>query len=255
MPRSASTRASKARSTERASRSRGSTSTPFGDRKEAAVDIDFDALALPGYVQYVPLPQGLKLTDGALTTRLKLAFVSEKGEPRTATLSGTARVDRLAVTRSDGSPLIGARSIAVTLGKLDPLGRAVVLENVTIEAPDVDLRRGTDGIFEFQRLLAPDAGPAGSAGRAPAARAGAAPWTYSVAELHVAGGTVRVADEGVSPAFRVALSKRQDRRARRSRRAATQAPSKWTSTRNRARISAPPATSISRRARHAAISR
>jgi uncharacterized protein involved in outer membrane biogenesis len=185
---------------------KGLTSSPFGDRKEAAVDIEFDALALPGHVQYVPLPQGLKLADGALTTRLKLAFVSEKGEPRTVILSGTARIDRLAVARSDGSPLIGARSINVTLGKLDPLGRAVALESVAIEAPDVDLRRGADGTFEFRRLFAPDAGSAGSAGTTPAPRAGSAPWTYSVADLNVAGGTVRVADEGASPAFRVALS-------------------------------------------------
>src|SRR6185503_13200410 len=185
---------------------KGSTSSPFGDRKEAAVDIEFDALPLAGYVQYVPLPQSLKLADGALTTRLKLAFVSEKGEPRTAILSGTARVDRLAVARSDGSPLIGARSINVTLGKLDPLARAVALAKVAIEAPDVDVRRGADGIFEFGRLWAPDAGAVGSASTAPAARAGAAPWTYAVADLDVAGGTVRVADEGASPAFRVALS-------------------------------------------------
>ena len=185
---------------------KGSTSSPFGDRKEASVDIEFDALPLSGYVQYVPLPQGLKLADGALSTRLKLAFVSEKGEPRTAILSGTARVDRLAVARSDGSPLIGARSINVTLGKLDPLARAVALAKVAIEAPDVDVRRGADGIFEFGRLWAPDAGAVGSASTAPAARAGAAPWTYAVADLDVAGGTVRVADEGASPAFRVALS-------------------------------------------------
>jgi len=148
---------------------KGSTSSPFGDRKEAAVDIEFDALPLAGYVQYVPLPQSLKLADGALTTRLKLAFVSEKGEPRTAILSGTARVDRLAIARSDGSPLIGARSINVTLGKLDPLARAVALAKVAIEAPDVDVRRGADGIFEFGRLWAPDAGAVGSASTAPVA--------------------------------------------------------------------------------------
>jgi hypothetical protein len=37
---------------------KGTTSTPFAERKEAALDIDFDALALTEIVQYVPLPQG-----------------------------------------------------------------------------------------------------------------------------------------------------------------------------------------------------
>jgi hypothetical protein len=183
---------------------KGTASTPFVDRKEATLDLDFDALALPGYVQYAPLPNGLKLADGTLTTRLKLAFVSEKGEPRTATLSGTARLDRLAVVRSDGSPLAGARSIAVTIGKLDPIGRAVVLEKVDVEAPELELRRGSDGSLELKRVLAPDATPAG-AGRD--ARGSALPWTVAVADVHVVDGTARIADEGVSPAFRVALSK------------------------------------------------
>ena len=183
----------------------GTTSTPFADSKEASLEVDFDALLLPDLVAYAPLPQGLTLKDGALTTRLKLSFVSEKGEPRTLTLSGTARLDRLSVTRPDGSTLVAARSIDATLAKLDPLGRTVALERLSVESPEIDLRRGADGSLEFERLLATNAGPTG-AGAAPTARATAAPWTASVADLRVGQGTVRVADEAVSPAFRVALS-------------------------------------------------
>jgi uncharacterized protein involved in outer membrane biogenesis/uncharacterized membrane protein len=184
---------------------KGTTSTPFADRKEAALDIDFDAFALAEIAHYVPLPQGLKLKDGALTTRLKLAFASEKGEPRAVTVSGAARVDRLAVVRSDDSPLIGARSIVATLGKLDPLGRAIVLDAMTIDAPEFDLKRGSDGVFELKRLFAPDAAPsAKTPGTSPAP---AAAWTYAIAELHVTEGKVRLADDGVTPAFRIALAK------------------------------------------------
>ena len=183
---------------------KGTTSTPFAERKEATLDIDLDALALMEIAQYVPLPHGLKLKDGALTTRLKLAFVSEKGEPRAVTLSGAARLDRLAITRSDDSLLIGARTVVTSLGKLDPLGRAIVLDGVTIEAPEIDLKRGSDGAFELQRLFRPTTAPQGSVAAPAPARP--APWMYSIAELHVTDGKVRVADEAVSPAFRVALA-------------------------------------------------
>jgi uncharacterized protein involved in outer membrane biogenesis/uncharacterized membrane protein len=185
---------------------KGTTSTPFAERKEAALDIDLDALALTEIAQYMPLPQGLKLKDGALTTRLKLAFVSEKGDPRAMTLSGAARLDRLVITRSDDSPLIGARSIVAALGNLDPLGRGIVLDGVTIEAPDVDLKRGSDGVFELKRLFSP-APVSGAAASAAAAPPGAAPWTYAIGELHVTDGKIHIADEAVSPAFRVALAK------------------------------------------------
>ena len=91
---------------------KGTASTPFADRKEATLDVDFDALSLLEIAQYVPLPHGLKLKDGALTTRLKLAFVSERGEPRAVTLSGVVRLDRPSVTRADDSAFAAARSAA-----------------------------------------------------------------------------------------------------------------------------------------------
>ena len=183
---------------------KGTASTPFADRKEAALDVDFDALALTEIAQYVPLPQGLKLKDGALSTRLKLTFVSERGEPRSVILSGAARLDRLVVARSDDSPLIGARSIVVTLGKLDPLGRAIVLDALTVEAPEVDVKRGSDGALELQRLFAPGSG---ADARAPSSAAPATTWSYAITDVHLIDGKVRIADEGVSPAFRVALAK------------------------------------------------
>jgi hypothetical protein len=161
-------------------------------------------------VQYVPLPHGLKFKEGALTGRLKLSFVSEKGEPRAVTLSGAARVDRLAIVRSDDSPLMAARSIVASLSKLDPLVRALVLEGLTIEAPDFDLKRGSDGV-----LRAPAALRAGAGGRnrgRHAAPGAAAPWTYGITELHVTDGKIRVADEAVATAFRVALCESQHRR-------------------------------------------
>ncbi len=183
----------------------GTASTPFAAREEATLEIDVDELALSDFATYVPSPQGLKLADGALSTRLTLAFVSEKGEPRALTLAGTARLNRLAVVRADGSTLIAARAIEVTLGKLDPLGRTVAVERLTLEAPEVDLRRSRDGSLEFERLL-PREAKANRGAAAPAVRTSAAPWTVAVDNLVVGPGTVRIADDAVSPAFHVALS-------------------------------------------------
>ena len=142
---------------------------------------------------------------GALTTRLKVAFVTDKGEARAVTLSGVARVDRFAMARSDGSPLAGARSVVATLNRLDPIGRAIVLDGVTVEAPELDFKRGSDGVVELQRLLGAKA-PAGVRPSA-AATAGSAPWSYAIGELRLTDGKILVADEAVAPAYRVALAK------------------------------------------------
>ncbi len=182
----------------------GNSTTPFADTREATLELNLDLLSLPRYAAYAPLPSGLKLTDGALTTRLTFAFVTENGVPRALTLTGTARLDRLAIARSDSSPLVGAKAIEVALDKVDPLGRSIALHRVAVDGAEADLRRFADGAIEFDRLL----GAPTTAGRAGDRAATAAPpsWKWSIAELQVGNSVLRVADEAVAPAFRATLS-------------------------------------------------
>ncbi|MDE2004693.1 MAG: DUF748 domain-containing protein, partial [Betaproteobacteria bacterium] len=172
---------------------KGSSTSPFADREAATLDIDFDALRLSGYAEYASLPQGIKLVDGALTTRLKLAFVTHKGVPSTVTLAGSARLDGLAVTRNDGSPLASAKSIETTIGSIDALARTIALDRVAIDAPEIDLRRGADGSLELAQLFG-----------APAAARGS--WAFTIAEAHVGAGVVHITDASVVPQFRDTLS-------------------------------------------------
>ncbi len=185
----------------------GTSSTPFADTEEATLDLNLDALPLTRYVAYAPLPHGLKLTDGNLTTRLTLAFVTEHGAPRSLQVTGTAKLDRLAIARSDNSPLVAAKAIEVALDKFDPFGHSLVLKRVAADAPEADLRRFADGTLELDRLLdapAPAGKGAPAGGKAPAAVA--PQWSYSIADLHVANGVLRLSDEAVTPAFRSTLS-------------------------------------------------
>jgi len=184
----------------------GNATTPFADTEEATLELNLDALSLPRYAAYAPLPHALKLTDGSLTTRLTFTFVTEHGAPRSLTLSGAARVDRLAIARGDNSALVGAKSIAVTLNKFDPLGHSMVFDRIAVDAPEADLHRVADGTFEFQRLLSPPTPAGKTAPGASAPVAVAPPWKFSIAELHVINGVVHLSDEAVTPAFRVSLS-------------------------------------------------
>jgi hypothetical protein len=72
----------------------GDLSSPFADTREATLDLDLEALPLVRYAEYVALPAKTKVTGGALTTHLKLAFVTEQGVARTVSLSGQVRGTR-----------------------------------------------------------------------------------------------------------------------------------------------------------------
>ncbi|MET0441779.1 MAG: DUF748 domain-containing protein, partial [Casimicrobiaceae bacterium] len=187
----------------------GSASSPFVDVKEASLDVNLDALPLARYVEYVTLPLAAKVKDGALTTRLKIAFVTDKGVPKTLKVSGTARVDRFALTRDDGTPLAAAAKVDATIGEADALARTVAIERIAVDAPNVDLRRLSDGALEFVRLVTP-AAPAPAATRAPSATAAApAPaqaWTLRVADARINNGTLALSDASIDPAFAATLT-------------------------------------------------
>ena len=175
----------------------GTTTSPFEDVQRSTLEVNLDALALPALAQYASFPGGLKLTDGALTTRLALAFVTWKGSPRGITLAGKVRLDRIAFARKDDSPIAAARSIEVDFANLDPLARRAAVERVAIAAPQLDIRRLGDGHLEVERLLAP-------ATAAPKPAAGPR-WQWSLGEASVSDGVAQVADESVTPAFRTRL--------------------------------------------------
>ena len=176
----------------------GNSNSPFADTREATLEWNLDALPLARYAEYLSLPGGIKLTGGALTTRLRLAFVTEKGVARTIALSGAARVDELALARRDGTALAGSRSVAVGLAKLDWLAHSIALERIAVDGPALDLRREATGALELAQAVS---------GRGQASRAPSRPWRFSVADARVTDGTVRFADRSVTPEFRVALSK------------------------------------------------
>ena len=141
--------------------------------------MNLDALPLPRYSEYVPLPRGIVVRDGALTTRLALVFATDKGVARSVALSGTARIDKLAVARADGSALASAAAVDIALARLDALARSIAVDKIAVDAPDLDVRRDADGTPEIARLLggASPSGPAASSGPG---------WNFAVGEAHEA---------------------------------------------------------------------
>ena len=182
----------------------GSASSPFVDVKEATLEINLDDVPLPRYVDYATLPFAGKVKDGSLTTRLSIAFVSDGTLPRTLKVRGTARVDHLALTRNDGSPLVSAGHIEAAVGELDALARTLKLDRVVVDAPTADLVRLRDGSLEIAHLLAPV--PAARAVAAKPAAAPVRPWTVTIAAAKIGNGTLALSDDSITPAFRATLA-------------------------------------------------
>ncbi len=178
----------------------GGTSSPFAERPEATLDVDLDALPLKDYVAYLPSKPRVELAGGALTTRLKVAFVDGKPGERRLEVRGDARVDALAVKRRDGSTLVAADRIALALDRIDVFGRDARIASASVDAPVVDLKRLADGTLELAHPLfepAAAARPRADTLAKPAAPAAPdKPWSVTVAKAAIARGSIAMADEG-----------------------------------------------------------
>ena len=131
----------------------GGSTTPFGERREATLDLDVDALPLPAYVVYLPFKPRIDVAGGTLTTRLKIVFVDGKAGERRLELRGDARVDALALNRRDGSTLAKAERVTFALDRIDLAGSDARIASVTIDAPTVDVKRLADGTLEWMAPL------------------------------------------------------------------------------------------------------
>lgn len=178
----------------------GGTATPFAAHREATLDLDLDAVSLPQYLAYLPWKPRVQLASARLTTRLTLAFVDGPAASRRLELRGEARLDDLAVERRDGTALLGARRVDVTVDRLDVLGQEARIARVSIDAPVLDVVRARDGTVELAQPWWDGAAPDAAAPAPVASRA----WSVRIASLGVRGGTLAATDG--STGFRTELA-------------------------------------------------
>ncbi|HEU0204291.1 MAG TPA: DUF748 domain-containing protein [Burkholderiaceae bacterium] len=199
---------------------------PFKDTRETTLHLRLADLQIAKYLEYVPVPLRFRLAHGRLDTQLviKLSTLNEK--LHTFTLAGTAAVRQLAMQTNDGAPLLALDALQVDLESLDLVGGAAKLKRVAVEAPDVHVVRGKDGRINLLGLVDdPPAAPRAQTGNATGAppketgnatgappQAGnaghgdAAPFTVSVADVSINGGTVHIVDAVPQRPFEATLN-------------------------------------------------
>ncbi len=173
---------------------------PFKDTRETTLKIDLDALQLPKYVDYSPVPVRFKLPSGQLDTRLTLAFTTAGDKPQMLALSGDVALTRLAVQDLSAAPVLALPALRIAIGSLDAIGRKADVKSVEIEGVEVHLARLKTGELNVLKL-APDLPPS----EPQAAAAPAAPFVFTVGEVRLRDGKVHVLDEVPAKPYRVVL--------------------------------------------------
>jgi hypothetical protein len=176
----------------------GGETKPFADTQETTIRIDLDDLQLARYLDYSPVPLRLRVPSGRLDTKLVLSIATQKGQLRTLALSGSASLQYLRLLQADGAPLAALERLSVELDSVDLLGQRAVVKALRIDAPEIDVARFKDGGLNLLGVV-----PAAPA--APPAKTAEKPFTFSVGEIALTRGKVRVVDHAPEKPVRMAL--------------------------------------------------
>ncbi len=174
---------------------------PFKDTRETTLKVDLDALQLPKYFDYSPVPLKFKLPSGQLDTRLTLAFTSAQDKPQSLAVSGDIALTKIVVQDLAGAPVLGLPALRVAIGSLEAIGRKADVRSVAVEGVEVHLARLKNGDINLMKL-APELSPSESKA---AAASPADPFVFTVGEIKLSDGKVHVNDEVPAKPYRVVL--------------------------------------------------
>ncbi|MRD71777.1 DUF748 domain-containing protein [Rhodocyclus tenuis] len=131
-------------------------SKPFAESRESELDIDFKALDLTRYLDYLPaslaasVPARIKaaLLDGDL----KLAFRMPADAPPSVSLSGNATLSDVQLDAVGGEPLLRLERLELALAGFDPGQRRLDIDRIALTHPEVFAHARADGTLNWLAL-------------------------------------------------------------------------------------------------------
>lgn len=129
-------------------------SRPFGEDLETVFDIALEPFDIAPYLAYLPFEPAFALESGQLATKLELAFSSPESGPK-LTLAGTATVSDIDLRLRDARPLLRLPRLHTEIERIDVFAQAVHVARVSIDAPEIHVRREQNGTIDWQSLAPP----------------------------------------------------------------------------------------------------
>ncbi len=193
--------------------------TPFVQTRKTDAKIAIRALDLAPYLAYLPANLPVKPITAVLGADLSLAF--EQNPKPAVRITGQLLADKIALQDAAGQPLLTLKNLTVVAQDVQPLLGKVALESITLQAPQLQLRRNAAGQLNLlasssnaTKSVALSADSIRASGQsnskishhvAPSSAIkekavdAASPWQISIARVALQGGSLTWADETTAP--------------------------------------------------------
>ncbi len=126
---------------------------PFRTSRESLIDIDLKDIDIPFYLQYVPIKMNFKLTEARLDTKLQLHYIIHKDKSPELKLTGQAALKNVILDDLRGNKILRLPALTVILSAVEPFVPKVHLAQITLDTPQLFIRRDKEGNINLQNLV------------------------------------------------------------------------------------------------------
>jgi uncharacterized protein involved in outer membrane biogenesis len=174
---------------------------PFADSLETSLDINIKDLDIPYYLAYSPMKMNFKLVSAYLDTDAKISFIQTKGRKPSLTVTGDVSLKKIAVDDGKNKPLLRLPLLAVSIAPSEPLSKIIHLSKISIQSPELEIRRDEKGVVNAQTLL-PEGGETKPS---PKKTEDSSPLALDIDEIQLTGGKISFSDLSRSKPFKTIL--------------------------------------------------
>ncbi len=123
----------------------------FASSRQTTFDIEIADLDIPYYLGYVPVETNFRILSGKLTVKAQLAFIQHPKQ--SLTVEGRMALRQLSVSDTQDRPLLTLPVMDVVIAPTEPLTGLFHMASVTLESPELFIRRDPSGKMNVQDLF------------------------------------------------------------------------------------------------------
>jgi uncharacterized protein involved in outer membrane biogenesis len=126
---------------------------PYADSLETYFDINFKDLDVPYYLAYVPVKMNFQIVSALLDTDAKISFVQSKSKEASLKVTGDISFKNIAVDDENKLPLLRLPMFGISMAESEPLAQKIHLSKVSIQSPELEIRREKNGKLNLESLF------------------------------------------------------------------------------------------------------
>ena len=167
----------------------------FKDSRETIFNIVIEDLDLPFYLTYVPHELNITIPSGKLDVQSTLTFSMTPEKTPAVVVAGNVALRDFVLQDRGKTPVARLKRLDVVMTALDPLQSKFHFAKIALDAPELNVRRGKDGVINLTTLVEKKEGkPPAAANAKPAAAEKAMP-TLILDDFELKGGRIAYRDD------------------------------------------------------------